>query len=164
MASGRGRREDQWRNALPLTGRRSRRRNPGILCHQASRSPGGVGIFKKSNETIRPAEGHRNGSTEVISGGNDGHWQSSRPGSRSMGKTIALRIPISHFGDESVPCPVSYSNEVCRNSQPFVLPSAITSTFKDILSKETNLQFTAMLHLSDGTSFGLHNPGKPETT
>jgi hypothetical protein len=78
-----------------------------------------------------------------------------------MGKTIELRIPISHFGDGSVPCPGSGSNEVCRNSQPFILPSAITSTFKDILSQETKLQFTAMLHLSDGKSFVLHNAGKP---
>jgi len=47
-APGRARREDKWRNALPLTGRRSRRRSPEILYHQTLRSPGGVNISRKA--------------------------------------------------------------------------------------------------------------------
>jgi len=72
------------------------------------------------------------------------------------GKTIELRIPISHFGDESVPCPGSGSNEVSRNSQPFILPSAITSTKKDISSHEGALRENAKLPLSSGSNFLLH--------
>jgi len=92
------------------------------------------------------------------------NWETKGARRQVDGKTIELRILISPFGDESEPCPGSGSNEVCRNSHPFILPSAITSTFKGILSQETNLKFTAMLHLSDGTSFVLHNSGKPEST
>ena len=61
---------------------------------------------------------------------------------------------------EREPCRGSGSNEVCRNSQPCILPYATTSTFKDILSQETNSKFNAMLHLSNGNSFVLHNLGQ----
>ncbi|MEQ8322555.1 MAG: hypothetical protein RH946_19995, partial [Rhodospirillales bacterium] len=46
------------------------------------------------------------------------------------------------------------------NSQPFILPFATTSTFKDILSQETNSKVNAMLRLSNGNSFVLHNLGQ----
>ncbi len=78
-----------------------------------------------------------------------------------VGKTIEPKIPISPFGDGNEPCTGSGSSEVYKNSQPFILPPATTSTFKDILSQETNSKCNAMLHLSDGSSFVLHKSRYP---
>jgi len=83
--------------------------------------------------------------------------KSYRAAMKVIGRTIGLRILISRFDDESELCPCSGSNEVYRNLPPFILPSATTSTFKDISSQGANSKLNAMLHLSDGSSFVLQN-------
>ena len=75
------------------------------------------------------------------------------------GKTIGLRILTYRFDDENEPCPSSDSDKVYRSSLPFILPPAITSTFKGILFQETNSKFNATLHLSSGSSFVLLKQG-----
>ena len=84
-----------------------------------------------------------------------------QPKKTAAGKTIELRIRTYRFGDEKEPCTGSGSSEAHKNSQPFILPSATTSTFKDTLSQKTNSKLNAMLHLSDGSNCALHKNTLP---
>ena len=86
MASGRGLREDQWRNALPLAGCRSRRRSAGILCHQTSRPQGCTGFSEENGEAVCSTKGHRHRLTSIISGCDGSIGKRKAPGDRSMAK------------------------------------------------------------------------------
>jgi len=59
VASGRGLREDQRRDALTVAGRRPRRRGAGILCHQGAGQGRGAQVHQESHEAPRPAPGDR---------------------------------------------------------------------------------------------------------
>jgi len=86
LAPGRGLREDQWRNALPLAGCRSRRRSAGILCHQTSRPQGCLGFSEESVEALRFTKGDRHRPSSIISGCDGSIVKCKVPGNRSMAK------------------------------------------------------------------------------
>jgi hypothetical protein len=75
VASGRGLREDQWRDALLVAGRRSRRRGAGILCSEATRLQSHIEIPQKINETLWKSKCHRDGQTAFLRWRNESNRQ-----------------------------------------------------------------------------------------
>lgn len=53
--------EDRWPEFLIMACRRSRRRSPGVFCHQEKRSEGSASVFAQNNEKVRKPKsyGHR---------------------------------------------------------------------------------------------------------
>jgi len=68
VASGRGLRPDQWRDALHLAGDRPRGRSPGILRHQGARQGRSPDVHQEGSEAARSTEGDRHRWPTLVQG------------------------------------------------------------------------------------------------
>ena len=80
LAPRRGIRHDQWRDALSLACRRSRRRGPRSFCHKTPGSHGCVEVFEACNETLWPTAVNCNRSASVVPIGDESNRQCCRSG------------------------------------------------------------------------------------
>ena len=80
LAPGRGVREDQRRDPLPLAGGRSRRRGARSLRHQAPGSQGSPQVSEADDETLRPASDNRDRPPSLLPSCNEDHWKCGIPG------------------------------------------------------------------------------------
>ena len=106
LALGRGVRQDQWRDALPLACGRSRRRGPRSFCHKTPGSHGCVEVFEACDETLWPAQGNRDGPASILRRRAKVHWDCGASGVRSLaqqpGRKFSPTIPTTRTSDGEI--------------------------------------------------------------
>ena len=106
MASRRGLRENQWRDALPLARRGPGRRGAGILCQQDQGQGGGADVHEEDHEAARSREGHHDRRAAFLQGRHEGHRQRLETGDRTLGQQqggeLTPALPTTRAGHGEV--------------------------------------------------------------
>ena len=104
MASRRGLREDQRRDALPLARGRSRGRGAGILRHQGPGQGRGAEIHQEGDEAPRPTAGDRHRRPALLRRRDEGDRQRRIARRSAAGSTTGPRTHTCPSDDESGRC------------------------------------------------------------
>jgi hypothetical protein len=95
LAPGRGIREDQWRNTLPLA-RSIMKARCWKFCDKTAKSQGGARISEVRDETVRSAEGDRDGPPSILARSNECDRKCGRSGmlplARQPGRKFTLAV------------------------------------------------------------------------
>ena len=128
LASGRGVRADQRRDALPVARRGSRRRGARGFRHETPGSQGCAEVSEANDETLRPTAVDRDGPTSVLRCGDEGDWKFGAIRNAVVGSTIEPKTHTSRFDDERARWRNSGTSRPCRSSLPLTPRSTIIST------------------------------------